>query len=81
MYLSALITSTYILLTTLTGNFNIDLKSLKNCNILNTLIAQGFHSSNSLNQYQVKLRETLIPWYLKNCRTTFKEDTKYSLPT
>lgn len=52
----------------LTGNFKEDLKRLQDCNTLNYIISEYRDSSKQMTNYQKRLRDTLIPWYRKNCR-------------
>lgn len=51
----------------LTGDFTTDVKRLQNCNTLAQIIIEYRNSDQKITPYQKKLKDTLTPWYRKNC--------------
>jgi hypothetical protein len=55
------------LLSVLTGNFNVDVKNLRNCEKLEAIHRQITSEGRELTPYEQKLASVLGPWYKQNC--------------
>lgn len=51
----------------LTGNFNVDVKNLRNCEKLEAIHRQITSEGRELTPYEQKLASVLGPWYKEHC--------------